>query len=391
MRELGLVTVDAGAKPGVAEKTMVLRSLKLKLAVVHGIPLANLLEADGTPAQLEAGDILEVVAQCPETDLRVLDAGLATDPAKQAKAPKIRQIATLYADSPPTRTIRVVLTDEPVIEPPPASYAALVRSPAVDGVQDEFTLSLPLYAQSPLPHRVDLQNAKADFRAGLLRRNATFIWTLTRSRAETDALQVHNVKSDRNGQTYLPESEQDFVQPHRIKPMTTLHQVPGIIEVLAQPSPNACWATAFTMMKAWKAQTSYDIAQAVATVGPKYSEIFVKDTGLPASEFGPFLAAAGVSYQAQINLSVQGWVNQLKAHGLTWVGTMNSVSPPAGLHSRIVEGMVGDGSASGTLMKIIDPDGGKRYLEVFTIFVKKYEDAFQKSHDDQYFQIRYFS
>ncbi|SCX87794.1 papain-like cysteine protease family protein [Nitrosospira sp. Nsp13] len=390
MRELSLGTVEPGAKPGVTEKGAVLRSLKLKLAVVHEIPFANLLEGDGTPAQLAAGDILEIVAQCPAGPLKVLDAGLATEPGKPAGNPWMKPVAKLYADSPPTRTIRVILTDEPVIEPPPASYAALVRSPAVDSAGGEFMLSLPLYAQSPLPHRVDLQNAKADFRAGLLRRNATFIWTLTRSRAETDALQVHIVKSDRNGQTYLPESEKDFVQPDRSKSMSTLYQVPGIIEVLPQPTPNACWATAFTMMKAWKAQASYDIAKAVATAGPKYSEYFAKDTGLPAIEFGAFLSAAGVSHQAQINLSVQGWVNQLKDHGLTWVGTMNSVSPPAGLHSRIVEGMEGDGSASGTLMKIIDPDGGKRYLETFTSFVRKYEDAFNTSHDDQYFQIRFF-
>lgn len=160
--------------------------------------------------------------------------------------------------------------------------------------------------------------------------------------------------------------------------------------MLAQPSPKACWATAFTMMKAWKAQASYDIAKAVATVGPKYSEYFLKDSGLPASEFGAFLLAAGVSHQAQINLSVQGWVDQLKAHGLTWVGTMNSIAPPAGLHSRIVEGVEGDGSASGTLMKIIDPDGGRQYSETFISFVRKYEDAFNASHDDQYFQIRFF-
>ena len=144
------------------------------------------------------------------------------------------------------------------------------------------------------------------------------------------------------------------------------------------------------MLKAWKMQTSFDIAKEVATVGPRYSEYFTKHKGLPPGEFGAFLTAAEMSHQAQINLSVQGWMNQLKTYGLTWVGTMNSISPPAGLHSRIVEGMEGDGTAGGTLMKIIDPDGGKRYLEAFTTFVKKYEDAFNASHDDQYFQIRFY-
>jgi hypothetical protein len=66
-------------------------------------------------------------------------------------------------------------------------------------------LSLPLYAQSPLPWRVDLPNARADFRAGLMRRTATFVWSLLRPADEKGRLGVFVVKSDRNGQSYLPE------------------------------------------------------------------------------------------------------------------------------------------------------------------------------------------
>jgi hypothetical protein len=54
---------------------------------------------------------------------------------------------------------------------------------------------------------------------------------------------------------------------------------------------------------------------------------------------------------------------------------MNSVNPGAGLHSRIVQGMEGDGSAAGTSMRMIDPDGGATYTEPLSVFIQKYETA----------------
>ena len=89
------------------------------------------------------------------------------------------------------------------------------------------------------------------------------------------------------------------------------------------------------------------------------------------------------------NLTIQGWVNLLRAKGLLWVGTLNSLGPGAGLHSRIVEAMSGDGSVDGTDMHIIDPDGGRQYKEVFRVFLEKYEGAFGQVSGD-YFQIRHF-
>jgi len=172
--------------------------------------------------------------------------------------------------------------------------------------------------------------------------------------------------------------------------MAVLYQVPGLIELRAQPSPNTCWATACTMMLSWKKKASYEIREAMRAIDVKYENYFNNDKGLPTSEFGTFLRAAGISHLPQVNLSIEGWVIQLNTHGLTWVGTMNSPSPLAGLHSRLVEGIRGDGSPQSTHMMIIDPSGGRRYDETFRVFVSKYEKAFETSHDDQYFQIRFF-
>jgi Papain-like cysteine protease AvrRpt2 len=94
-------------------------------------------------------------------------------------------------------------------------------------------------------------------------------------------------------------------------------------------------------------------------------------------------------FEPMMNLTIAGWVNQLRTRGLLWVGTLNSIGPGAGLHSRIVEAMSGDGTVDGTVMHIVDPAGGRKYQEKFRDFITKYEGAFAQASGD-YFQIRHF-
>jgi hypothetical protein len=151
--------------------------------------------------------------------------------------------------------------------------------------------------------------------------------------------------------------------------------VPGLKSVIAQP----------TSMK----QQSLAIRPAAAAVAEKYGVMVDQNQGLPPAEFGPFLDAADMVHEPMINLTIEGWLRLLRNKGLLWVGTLNSIGPGAGLHSRIIEAMSGDGSVDGTMMHIIDPAGGKRYQETFRDFLTKYEGAFGQVSTD-YFQIRHF-
>jgi hypothetical protein len=167
------------------------------------------------------------------------------------------------------------------------------------------------------------------------------------------------------------------------------YQVPGLVPAVAQPNTMACWATVYTMMRSWKDQMDYDIATAVAKVGTKWSNYFTANNGLPPAEFGPFLSAAGMAHEPMVNLGVDGYLTLLKAHGPIWVGTLNAIGPGAGLHSRIIEAMNGDGSVGGTNLSIVDPDGAKKYPEGFQTYISKYEGAIQGQRSE-YFQLRYF-
>jgi|SRR5580658_766607 hypothetical protein len=171
--------------------------------------------------------------------------------------------------------------------------------------------------------------------------------------------------------------------------MAVHYDVPGDKVVVAQPSSMACWATVYSMMISWKEQKSYAIEGAVESVGHKYGDYYRGNTGLPANEFGPFLDAADMSYEPMQNPTIGGWLDRLRCYGLLWVGTLASISPGAGLHSRIIEGITGDESPDNTWFSIIDPAGGKRYRENISTFLDKYEGAI-RGQAGTYYQIRHF-
>jgi hypothetical protein len=176
---------------------------------VYELPLAALCELDGSPARRAAGDILEL-----QTALAtgIIDGSKPTAVLLwNSEVGGLRQVSL----SPPEKkevacSVRLVLTDEAVVEPPPALYACLLRTKS-DVREDAWRIAVPLHAQSPLPWRVDLETPALDFRKGMMRRRANFVWTLTRPRSQLAGSAIYVIKSDRNGQTYLPAGDQEFL------------------------------------------------------------------------------------------------------------------------------------------------------------------------------------
>ena len=177
-------------------------------------------------------------------------------------------------------------------------------------------------------------------------------------------------------------------------PSSIPYLVPGMKTVLAQPSPMGCWATVYCMMRSWRDQVSIPIRDCVLRVGQRWADYYdasfaTPPQGLPSTEFGPFLLAARMTHEPMMNITIEEWGWKLREHGLLWIGASVTTNPNTGLHSRILEGIRGDGQATGTYMKIIDPAGGRQYEEQFAVFLAKYESGFLSVSGD-YFQIRHF-
>lgn len=148
----------------------------------------------------------------------------------------------------------------------------------------------------------------------------------------------------------------------------------GFVSPLAQPTDMVCWATAATMLQSWKDQAGYDISTVMLKAGQTYVDKFNSNFGLSGSEKPQFLKAMGLVAEAPQNFSVQGWAGLMKAYGPLWVTTNEGAGQNFAIHARVLTGIHGDGTPSGTTFKVIDPAGGTAYDETITVFVKKFED-----------------
>jgi hypothetical protein len=164
-------------------------------------------------------------------------------------------------------------------------------------------------------------------------------------------------------------------------PQPATYVVPGLKVAIAQPSPQTCWATAYTMMRSWKDRQSYQIGPLINKLGPPYSTYFANDQVLPYSQTDAFMRAAGLHSAPLQSFSVEAWVEMLRAHGLLFVGTLNMPGTGAG-HVRVLYGVGGRGAPDTTTMMVLDPDGGRDYQETLERWSETYRGDAINSIDD---------
>lgn len=158
------------------------------------------------------------------------------------------------------------------------------------------------------------------------------------------------------------------------------YTVPGLFNILAQPSNMTCWATTATMMMSWRDQASYPIQTAMDRCGTKWGTMFRKGEGLVAADHGPFARAAGMTYEQLQCFPGESWQQMLRAHGPLAVVTSGPY------HARILVGIRGDGTATNTTVDLIDPAGGRRYSLNFG----KFTEAFEGVSASPRFQLWHF-
>jgi len=162
-------------------KRIKFRPITIEIGKVYEVPLPSLIARRNT-AVFAAGDRLQLTATCRTGVTPTLYSILAPVPVPAAQI---------------TRILQIGIIDGPAFEPPPARYDVFME---LDG-----NVSAPLQAQSPLPARVEINEAALGFRRGMIDRVATFVWTLLRPRTEESKMKLFVVKGDRNGQTSIPK------------------------------------------------------------------------------------------------------------------------------------------------------------------------------------------
>jgi papain like cysteine protease AvrRpt2 len=100
-------------------------------------------------------------------------------------------------------------------------------------------------------------------------------------------------------------------------------------------------------------------------------DLFKADTGLRLNQVARFRADFGLSDVSFGALTAAGIEAVLKAHGPLWVIADEDGSPGSSVHARVVTGITGDGTPSGTQLTVNDPAVGKEVRESLAVFADK--------------------
>lgn len=140
----------------------------------------------------------------------------------------------------------------------------------------------------------------------------------------------------------------------------------------AQTKTWGCWATATVMLWEWKHRASTTEETLTNSVHPNYKNLYVADTrGISPAEEEAFYKALKLRVEKSVNPTIQGWAAMLEKSPLS-VTVVNNAQD---YHALVVIAMTGDGTAAGTKVHYVDPDGGKQLIVPFSEFLKLYEGA----------------
>ncbi len=131
------------------------------------------------------------------------------------------------------------------------------------------------------------------------------------------------------------------------KSVTTAINYRHSVELIAQPTNMSCWAAGTAMMVSWKNSMSIDPNTIADALG--YQAQMAQDTGGLHPEDTKVFKKWGLSWEPPICYTVQGFAD-LVAGGPIWIA-----AKVGGPHVRVVTGISGDGTATGTTVYINDP------------------------------------
>jgi GH24 family phage-related lysozyme (muramidase) len=149
------------------------------------------------------------------------------------------------------------------------------------------------------------------------------------------------------------------------------YKVPGVVQVLKQPTNKTCWAAVMTVMKCWRDNSSTGIRDVLARIGQTYADMFDQDKGLTSDIAAGLYRDAGLETLDAFNPTIEGWEGLLRKYGPLYVDVGYSTGTTT--HAIIVTGISGDGTSGGTSITFLDPIPGAMQTLTFDTFLAKYE------------------
>jgi hypothetical protein len=158
------------------------------------------------------------------------------------------------------------------------------------------------------------------------------------------------------------------------------YSVPGIINVLQQDKSMACWAFATVMLESWRRGQSLELMAFLDDMGTRagepalFRDAYLNNTGLAPAQVERLLAALSLQQAPAASFLVTRWEEMLRDHGPLMIIGDEVLTPSFAVHARLMVGISGDGTPTGTQVDIADPGTGTRYRESLRTFLAKYEE-----------------
>lgn len=135
------------------------------------------------------------------------------------------------------------------------------------------------------------------------------------------------------------------------------------VPAIKKTTPMTCWAAATAMLVSYKDGRNVPVEEAVRRAGSRYEQMLQSDTALTKVEATEYLSALGLSSMPTAEMNVEKIDQMLRRFGALWLTP--DYEPAFSLDARIVTGVHGDGTPTGTSVSIIDPSSGREATVTF--------------------------
>jgi hypothetical protein len=154
----------------------------------------------------------------------------------------------------------------------------------------------------------------------------------------------------------------------------TVLQIP---EIAKRNRANDDWLAGVANLAAWQSEISGGEGTVLQQIRnpQRWRDVFDEDNGLAKTDLAAFAADAGLVVDGSSSLALKHWNQVLIQSGPVWVGVANQRFKAGRVW--VVTGVVGDGSADGTELSIINVASGdvdkmttKEFTDLYTAAAK---------------------
>ena len=148
------------------------------------------------------------------------------------------------------------------------------------------------------------------------------------------------------------------------------------VNPIRQNSHMSCWATVYTMMKAWKEnRDNLSLRDALSSLGEEWIDYYLFDKGLPGGLEKKFVRETGMLSRAPASYPLETYVEMMREHGPLWIITGDGLTS----HAKLLVGIYGYETAPSineyedTTFEFIDPATGSYFYQSALDFTKNFE------------------